>query len=435
MTEVSKHIYSLLQYLNKNSEYALLRNYEGLPDDNSSRDIDIVISRKEYSRCKDALLEVLTQNQWYIFSYLDNGRLITYVMAKMQGKNINLVQWDFFTDTSVHGIRLLSAQQMLSSRSFNGVLYHVSREYEFLDKYLYNRVVGAEYPSKYNDIRSEVEHSDIVAGELKRLFGCSDMDKVDAMSGLLYSAFLRNMLKAPFSTLISVICSIVIYIASYLKPSVAPTLAFTGADGAGKTTIIEMIEHKLSAVYGKATKTFHFRPTIISNLGELAHSAGVKKEVDREYSNPHRGAKSSVLSSFCRLCYYTFDYILGYWLRVKPQSRIIKLIIFDRYYSDIIVDSRRSSIYLNRRFLYLWGRVFIPSMRYNFLITADTNTILSRKQELLPEDIERITINMEYLSKKKGYYLIENNHLPESSIQQIMSIIITEQHKRNIRRI
>ncbi len=434
MSETSKHISSTLQFFNENSLYALLRNYDSLPSENSSRDIDIIISRREYKRCRTELLNVLTQCGWRILSYLDNGRLITFVTAQIKDNEVNLVQWDLFTDTSIHGVRLLSAEKMLASRQYNGILYHVSKEYEFLDKYLYNRAVGAEYPLKYSDIKRDVKDRDIVKKQLLHIFGCGDTDKLDQMSGLLRAAFWRNMRHSPIATLAGVIYSLILYLAGYFGQSVAPSLTFTGADGAGKSTIIDLITQRLAAVYGKATKTFHFRPTIIANLGEVAHDVGLKREVNRDYSKPHRAAKVSVLSSLLRLGYYTIDYIFGYWLKVKPYCRIIHMIIFDRYFSDIIVDSRRSSIYLNTKFLYCWSRLFIPKMQYNFLITAQTDIILSRKQELSGEEIKRINTKMEYLAKKKGYYLIENNGTAEQAATKILNTIIEAQHNRSMER-
>lgn len=102
--------------------------------------------------------------------------------------------------------------------------------------------------------------------------------------------------------------------------------------------------------------------------------------MDRDYSKPHRGEKTGILSSFVRLLYYSLDYIVGYWIKVKSVTRITRIVIFDRYYTDIICDSHRSRIYLNYRILYWFGKLFIPSLDYNILLTASTDTILVRKR-------------------------------------------------------
>ncbi|MFI3294747.1 MAG: hypothetical protein R3Y19_01870 [Rikenellaceae bacterium] len=435
MVDSTKHISSVLQYLNDNVEYALLRNFENLPHDNSGRDIDIIIPIGEFRKHRKAIIQTLTQDQWSIFSYHHDSRMTTFICAKIMADYVEFVQWDFFFDTSIHGIRLLSAQKMTDSRQFNGVLYHVSKEYEFLDKYLYCKVVGAAYPEKYKKTRDLVEHSEIVESELKRNFGCNNTFETDRISGkkLLLRSLWGNLKRSPIRTPFRLLRSIFIYLQPFFRSNNTPTISFTGADGAGKTTIIELFKDKTSRLYGKATINFHFRPTLIPNLGEVAHRSKFKKEVDQEYEKPHRSHMKGVLSSFFRLFYYTWDYLIGYVLRVKKHSR--RMVIFDRYYTDMIVDSRRSSIYLSSKFLYYWGRMFIPRMRYNFLITAHPDIILSRKQELDRKAIEKINSKMELLAKKKGYYLIENNSTAQEAVIEILSLIIEKQHKRNMKRL
>ena len=74
-------------------------------------------------------------------------------------------------------------------------------------------------------------------------------------------------------------------------------------------------------------------------------------------------------------------------------------------------------------------------MNYNFLVTADADVILSRKQELDKSGIDDINEKLNYLSTKKGYYLIENNGMADSAVDEILTIIIKKQHKKNLKRI
>ena len=185
----------------------------------------------------------------------------------------------------------------------------------------------------------------------------------------------------------------------------------------------------------KAHVYFHFRPMLFGNLGEVAHSAGIKKEVDRSYEKPHRGAKTGILSSLLRLAYYSVDYLLGYFLRVKPVTRITRLAIFDRYYTDIICDSRRSRIYLPVKFLYGWGKCFIPSLDYNILLTARTETILTRKRELDAAGIEAINQKIDYLADKPGFYKVMNEGTPQEAVAGILRIVFERQHKKNKKRL
>ena len=125
------------------------------------------------------------------------------------------------------------------------------------------------------------------------------------------------------------------------------------------------------------------------------------------------------------------DYLLGYFLRVKPVTRITRLAIFDRYYTDIICDSRRSRIYLPLKSLYWWGRCFIPSLDYNILLTAHTDTILGRKKELNREGIEAINAKIDYLANKPSFYKVLNEGTPQETVTNILHIIFERQHEKN----
>jgi hypothetical protein len=129
------------------------------------------------------------------------------------------------------------------------------------------------------------------------------------------------------------------------------------------------------------------------------------------------------------------DYVLGYFLRVKPVIRITRLAVFDRYYTDIICDSRRTRIYLNRKFLYRFGRLVVPSLDYNILLTADTEVILARKRELDEAGIRAINEAIDYLKDKPGYLKVENNGAPQEAVAKILNYVFEQQHKKNLKRL
>ena len=141
-----EHIKQIIEFLNANADYAVLRNFEGLPDRNNSRDIDIIITRKSYKRMKRDLVELIDSSGWKIITYLNSDRLISYVCATTTEEKTEIVQWDFFFDTSVWGVQLMSAEEFLEHKQFNGFLYYVGIECQFLDKILYNSAVGSKYP-------------------------------------------------------------------------------------------------------------------------------------------------------------------------------------------------------------------------------------------------------------------------------------------------
>ena len=434
---LKNYIIRVFGLLNERAEYAVLRNYEGLPERNESRDIDIIITRRGFRSIKRELVDTLCQEGWRIVTYLNSDRLITFVCAKNVGNETEIVQWDFFLDTSVWGVQLMSAEEFLEYRVWNGFLWHVDIVGEFLDKYLYNRAVGASYPAKYERIRSTVNSQLRVSRKLEEVFGCGDLVVCDGLCGkrLLGRAVWWNLKRRPFGLIAGVCAFLWSFVRNYLRSNTGFAIGFTGPDGVGKTTVIEQLIARLGDVFRTAHSYMHFRPMLFGNLGEVAHSAGLKREVDRNYNDPHRGKKVGVLSSLVRLAYYSVDYIVGYWLKVKSQIRITRLVVFDRYYTDVICDSRRSRIFLNYKFLYWFGRVFIPQLDYNILLTAEVDTIFARKQELTEEGIEAINERIDYLAGKKGYVKFLNDGGPEETVTEILEWVFEEQHKRNMKRI
>ena len=434
MTTAPKLLAALFGHLNENCEYAVLRNFEGLPEKNNSRDIDIIIERKAYKKQKNALIALLEKHNWKIITYLNSDRVVTWVCGCVdQNSNVEIIQLDFFFNTSLFGVRLINAKEFLANREFNGKIYHVNKDFEFLDKYMYDRVVGVQYPNKYSHVKDAVRDSKVVSEKLKKVFGTKSIEECDRRAGkkMLLHAAIRN----PFATFGRFIKFEYHRIKNYICSNTGFSIGFTGPDGSGKTTVIDTILERIAPVFKTAHKYYHFRPALFGNLGEVAHSAGIKKEVDRNYSDPHRGGKTGKVSSFLRLCYYSMDYIIGYFVKVKSVTRITRVVVFDRYYTDIICDSRRSRIYLSPKFLYWWGKLFIPTLNYNILLTASSKTILARKRELDEEGIKTINAKIDYLTGKKGYTKVLNESTPQVAINEILTFVFNEQHKKNLKRL
>jgi hypothetical protein len=73
----SQHIKAVIELLNEQADYAVLRNYEGLPDNNKSRDIDIIITKESLRKIRPVLLQMIEENGWKIVTYLNSDRLYT----------------------------------------------------------------------------------------------------------------------------------------------------------------------------------------------------------------------------------------------------------------------------------------------------------------------------------------------------------------------
>ena len=423
----------VFQLLNQNSQYAVLRNYSGLPGNNPSRDIDILIEKVEFLRLEKQIVEVIEKNYFYIITLYKSEKIVTYVCASVSGGKADLVQFDFFFNTSIFGFLILDPKDVLSSRIFNKSIYHVSEEYEFLDKYLQLKFLNKPYPHKYRELSAKMRESAQLPIILQKLLRKSSIEEIEIMSvfWLRVRLFRHFITKKPLSQISLLYHFGGCYIQNIVKYK-GFSIGFTGPDGSGKTTVINLIIEELGVIYS-AIKLIHFRPGIIPNLGEVAHKVNLKSEVDSDFSNPHRGGKTGNINSMIRLLYLSLDYVFGYFFKVRSNLQNRSIVIFDRYYTDVIADSPRTRIHLKSNLLYLYGQLVIPQLDYNILLTADAETILSRKQELTPDGIKNINTNLHFLAKKKGYLLVKNNGTQDEAVQEILTLIFKEQHFKCIK--
>ena len=408
----------LFAYLNGGYAYAVLRNWEGLPEDCSSRDIDIFISKRELARLKPELAKIAAETGCGVLYENWDNQFWTVVYADDEA---NVFQLDFQYNFAWMGVDLLDEEEVLTHRVFNGKVWHLDTMYAFLPKYLYCRILGGEYPMKYVGVRSAAMAKN--GTEIERILkglslgkGGSDYWDKTGKWGLRLRAFTAVLLRRPFRALWRMACFICIYIWQLFTRR-GWMISFSGPDGCGKSTVIDLVCEKLSV---NPPCLYHFRPTLFPNLGEVGHKAGIKKDVDRNFNVPHRAKRCGPISSLIRLAYYMSDYILGYWVKIMPVRQRKHIVFFDRYFTDIIADSERSSIFLPYKFL-CWLRHFVPSCQRNFLIRVKPEEIVERKRELELEDIQVIYDRLDYLASRDSHCVwIDNNGSPEDAAREII---------------
>lgn len=425
---------SFFHILNAKYKYAVLRSYGNLPEKFSSHDVDILVDIKEFSQLKKDIYKILAKYNYKLLMVNSNDRFVTFIIGNQIEDELEYLYLDFFFNYSLYGIHLIDASEVLENRIFNGKVYHVNKVYEFLEKFLNTTLLNKNYPSKYSNLLNEVNtnFSSDVNLKLRYIFNINDLsiDECKKYSGnyLLRKVFFRNLFSNPFKQLYNSYKFIYYYLKGQLKPN-GFSFSITGPDGSGKTTILDGLEYHFSKIYREISYN-HFRPTVIPRIAELFKKTGLKKTVDVNYYKPHRGKKTSVLSSLFRLFYYMSDYVIGYYKIVKPILVRRGVVIFDRYFTDIIGDSKRSQINLNYKVVFFLRRL-VPKMDYNFIIFVDPEIILKRKKELTKDQIEGIYIKLNYICNQDNNYIpIQNNENPEIAISKIIKIILSSQHNK-----
>ena len=160
-------------------------------------------------------------------------------------------------------------------------------------------------------------------------------------------------------------------------------IAFLGPDGVGKTTTVDRVMARLKPIF-EEQRLFHWRPQVIKpRTHEDEFKSGEGWMSINRHGDPPRGRVLSMM----RLGGVYADYLIGHKRTIRPALDRGALVVFDRYYHDILVDSRRYR-YGGPQWLLPSMKHFLPQRRVYFVVLdADEKVILSRKQEVSLEEL------------------------------------------------
>jgi thymidylate kinase len=160
-------------------------------------------------------------------------------------------------------------------------------------------------------------------------------------------------------------------------------IAFLGPDGVGKSTTVDRVMARLKPIFGNQ-HLFHWRPQVLKPRTEEDElSCGKEWTSINRHGDPPRSAMLSLM----RLGGVCADYVVGQRRLIRPALDRGELVVFDRYYHDILVDSRRYR-YGGPQWLLSTMKVFLPQRRIFFVVLdADEQVILTRKQEVSLEEL------------------------------------------------
>ena len=154
-------------------------------------------------------------------------------------------------------------------------------------------------------------------------------------------------------------------------------VAFLGPDGAGKSTVMEQVKQNLCPHLFEFTKSYHLR----FHLGGIGCGPG-------GIIGPHAEPPRGMIPSLAKLGLWWVDYTLGYFVAILPRLVRRTLVLFDRYYHDLLVDQRRYRYAGPLALARLVGR-FVPQPHLVILLDAPPEVLQARKQDVTFEETVR----------------------------------------------
>jgi thymidylate kinase len=162
-------------------------------------------------------------------------------------------------------------------------------------------------------------------------------------------------------------------------------IVFLGPDGSGKSTLIERLREEMSKFFPAVT-CLHFRPAVLVPRSQPGNCP----------APPVRDDVRGILSSLVQQIAWFTEYWLYLALGGGAGGR---LVIFDRYYYDLLVDPGRYR-YGGPRWLVRLLAHLIPRPDVCIVLEAPAALIRDRKQEATTEELERSLARYRELARR-----------------------------------
>ena len=421
--------------------YFILRNFEGLPEINTSKDIDIIIEPNNYHKASKLLLNVLKEHK------ISNYRVVKYERAyccfaidveKNFSIHIDLIEsylskgFEVFTFNALYKETVDYKNFKVLNETYNAImlLYYKVISAKQL-KTQYQNEINVTYKKNSNKINSVLnktlgskQSKLIIAALLKKdfkaiIYNANELSKVTKRK-----AFLKKPIKTTYN-ITKFLCE-KFYRIVYCPRRYQNFISVQGADGTGKSTFIEGLVKAIAYYYvseDSKSHVYHHRPTILPNLGAVGEKTGVMIE-DKDFTNPHRAKPAGFFSSFIRMTYYWLDYVIGVPLKLRKDVQFDKFTIYDRYIYDFLIDPHRSRINLPYWIRKVFTRL-VSQPRIVFVLLTDAEIIYKRKQELTIDEINRQLGEFKKLAaSNKRFVVLDASKAPEELVNDAMKIII-----------
>ena len=195
-------------------------------------------------------------------------------------------------------------------------------------------------------------------------------------------------------------------------------IVLLGPDGSGKSTIASQLQEKFLPAF-RGTYTWHLWP-----YRGNSNSKGAIEVM------PHTKPPRNLLTSVFKLGYWWINFTVGYLGKVWPSVLGSKLIIFDRYYHDLLIDPKRYR-YGGPIWLAQVVKNFIPGPDLLFVLDAPVEVLHTRKNEVAAAEVRRQRAAYQHLARTRTNFFLIDASLPiEKVLCQIQGIMLDYLEKR-----
>lgn len=379
--------------------YCVLHSWEALPDELPS-DLDLAVLKEDNPR----LLPVFDglRAKGYVpiqaLNHSVNGNF--YVFCWVETTGVKLAAIDIVSEHRRVGLTLAGAEEMVASRQRDRGFWVAGPRIEFaylLAKKAFKQSISEIQARRLRFLAGQlgtVEAESVARGFLpggsnkRAVASCLDGSVAEFLENGRAKLWRASLTRRPWKLIPYFSGEVRRLFRRWLQPT-GITVAIIGPDGVGKSTVIEGVIESLDTAFWRRHRLFHWRPNVIAPKPD-------RGPVPDPHSKPVRGSLASMLC----LSGFFLDYYAGYLLLIRHLLAKSNLIMFDRYFQDVLVDPRRYRYGGPKWFAEFLSRL-VPQPDLVILLDADAESIVQRKSELPRDEIER---------QRKAYRQLEFKH-------------------------
>ena len=421
-------------------EWCILSGYRSDPEDvrpDRQGDVDLLVSRRDFSRVPEILAQI--SDLRIVQARLQDATSIRYELwADPTHWPPLLLGLDVYCEIRDLGTILMEPEEFLDRRRrVRGALWVPEPAVEFV-YYLLKKCVKQHFFGVAFEARHEArlmslyqDDPDGCRRRLSRFFPQPEMaliaraaeggdwTRVHAdMPALLRRAKRKLWLERPGDVLRCALTEIG-RLFRRLRHRTGVVVAFLGLDGCGKSTVMARVGDDLLPAF-RATTRFHLRP----RLGRRPAPAAVVQD------KPVRGWCFSI----AKLAIWAVDYVIGYLVHVFPRLIASTLVLFDRYYHDLLVDPMRYR-YGGPVGLARWVGRRVPCPDLMILLDVPSEIATARKQDPLRGTWREREGYLDLVRALPYGWIVDASQPLDRVVAEAERIVLGYMHKRTARRL
>lgn len=418
-------------------DYAVIRNYESLPETVPGTDIDLVIAEKDFRRIAPKLDELAASVDYRVWKKFPKPWFLTHVkfspLAAEEAQDI--VKIDFMRD----GVRwlgwpILPMDELMKRRFVHNGVQVLDEPYSvlvtILNKLLSNGLLKARYTRQYwaldENARKYVKQclSDLFGQYSKKLVRQLECDTESFNSRAIKWLFLYRKRFAPYQILQGFLY---VTFVSTLQRVLAPPGEFVvviGPDGTGKSSLVDKVEAKCVRMYKRICRFHHYPYLRIFSKLDKKSAVRYKKRINENDEWTFRQRKFSAIASLLRCGYQSVRYLTGYWLWIWPERVKGSLVLGERWCYDLLLDPKSKGINLP-----YWVRRLVfsicPKPDKVIIVRCDPEVAAQRKGELPVGEIQRqMELIDHFFSSLKKAWVIDNGGSLDEGFKNMLHALL-----------